>query len=306
MELQKDLKRNKVYDGSTDVKTFLSKIEIEASLKEYDGEKSAKYLASKLIGPAFYVYQRLSDDHKKDFDKVKEELSKEFERGQLNREEALKELGDRICAPDESPETFAYKLIELVKLAYPSFADNVRKAIAKDYFLRGVHPDMQVALKSRQTFEQDDISTLASETVRLGLAGIKSYSKTAKAPLLCGNIDDNADMINSIADVVVEKLKNSSFGTRFEDDRQRDASGVNSAEVNQASYGRSNTNFNRGRRGGQAFNRRGRGSGNFQTRKCRSCQSTDHLIKQCPKRRCQACGEEGHDHFDQRCQNYSR
>ena len=82
---------------------------------------------------------------------------------------------------DESPQTFAYKLVELVKLSYPTFADGVRLTISKDYYMRGVHPDMQVALKSWGQFETSDIHALATETVRLELAGIKSYSKTAKA-----------------------------------------------------------------------------------------------------------------------------
>ena len=54
-----------------------------------------------------------------------------------------------------------------MKLAYPAFADNVRLTIAKDYFMRGVHPDMQVALKSGPNFETSDVHALAVETVRL-------------------------------------------------------------------------------------------------------------------------------------------
>ena len=95
---------------------------------------------------------RLTDADKEDFAKIKEELLKEFERGQLNREEALNILKDRVRAPDESPHIFAYKLVELVKLAYPAFAETVRKTIAKDYFMKGLHPEMQIALKSRGTF----------------------------------------------------------------------------------------------------------------------------------------------------------
>ena len=39
--------------------------------------------------------------------------------------------------PGESPLTYAHKVKELVKLAYPSFPDATRLSIAKDYFVRG-------------------------------------------------------------------------------------------------------------------------------------------------------------------------
>ena len=113
MELSKKVKI--VFDGSTDVKTFLTKVELETSLKDYVDEKKANFLASRLVGPAFDVYMRLSDEHKKDFEQIKAELKKEFERGKLNREEALHVLQTRVQGSKESPQTFAHKLLELVQ-----------------------------------------------------------------------------------------------------------------------------------------------------------------------------------------------
>ena len=107
-------------------------------------------------------------------DKIKEELLKEFERGQLNREEALVALSKRSRNPGENVHTYAYKLMELVKLAYPDFNDEIRATLAKDFFDRGLHPDMQIALKSLEKFGDSNINTLAVETTRLQLAGIKS------------------------------------------------------------------------------------------------------------------------------------
>ena len=128
----------KHYDGATDVRKFVTKVELEASLKNHDGEKKAQYMASKLVGHAMDVYMRMSDDDKKDPDKLKAELLKEFERGQLNREEAIAELDTRKRGEKESAENFAFKIIELVKLAYPSFTDDVRQSLAKDFFVRGL------------------------------------------------------------------------------------------------------------------------------------------------------------------------
>ena len=77
------------FTGNGDVQAFLAKIDIHAALKGYTGEKLAQALASKLEGPAFDVYLRLSAEDRKDPEKLKAELKKEFEKGKRNREEAL-------------------------------------------------------------------------------------------------------------------------------------------------------------------------------------------------------------------------
>jgi len=271
------------FNDTTDVKVFLTKVEIVASIKGYEGEKKAQFLTSKLLEPAFDIYMRLSDDDRKSFARIKEELLKEFEKGQLNREEAIHLLSSRQRQPEESAQTFAYKLLELVKLSYPTFPIDQQKTIAKDYFTRGVHPDMQIALKSWTTFKDSNINALATETTRLELAGVKSYGKKGATSArkeevnLC---DVNEIAINSIAEKVIEKLN---LNCRSED------------EIQQVDYrGQSNQGRNNRGRGG-AFNRssvRGRvsnRSSDTAPKKCRSCQSTDHLICFCPLRFCQAC-----------------
>ena len=91
---------------------------------------------------------RLSSEDRKNAEKIKSELFKEFEKGIDDREEAIVVLGNRKRHPDESPQTFAHKVTELFHLAYPSFGETTTKTIAKDYFVRGLHPKMQIALKS--------------------------------------------------------------------------------------------------------------------------------------------------------------
>ena len=96
----------KVYDGTHDVRKFVAKVELEASLKNHADEKKAQYIASKLVGHAMDVYLRMSTEDQKDPEKVKTELLKEFERGQLNREEAIAELDGRKRLPKESADDF--------------------------------------------------------------------------------------------------------------------------------------------------------------------------------------------------------
>ena len=142
-----DSSKVKCYDGKTDVKVFLTRVSLVAAIKDYNNEKKAQFLVSTLLPPALDVYMRLSEDDKKDFAKIEEALLKEFQKGQLNREEAIHILNDRKQQQEETPQTFAYKILELVKLAYPTFDDNVRLTIAKDYYMRGMHMDMQVAMQ---------------------------------------------------------------------------------------------------------------------------------------------------------------
>ena len=245
----------------------------------------------------------MTDDDQKDDGKIKTELLKEFERGQQDREEAIAELQNRCRMPNEPAQTFAYKLIELVKLAYPDFADNIRKTIAKDYFVKGVHEDMQIALKSLANFSSLDINGLATETIRLQLAGINSYSKhrNVKNDI---NVDTTINAVNdvlrstslvdSIADSVIKKLQVNNITNCVEGSSQS-----NNEEINNVHRGRGyRSNNRRGYRGYQGSTK------SRKDMKCRSCQSTDHFVKDCPTRFCQACGNRGHDAWQKSCPNH--
>ena len=118
-------RKSATFDGTGDVCSFIAKVELYSSLKSYTGEKCAQALASKLQGPAFDVYLCLSSDDRKDASKITAELLKEFECGKRNREEALSELSKRKREIGESTQNFAYKILELVKLAYPKFESKI-------------------------------------------------------------------------------------------------------------------------------------------------------------------------------------
>ena len=175
--------KDKYVDGSEDVKVFVEKVSLHSALKGYDGEKAAQNLASKVEGRAFDICMRLSSEDRKNPEKLKSKLLKEFETGNADREEAIVVLGNRKRHPDESPQTFAYKVTELVHLAYPLFEENTAKAIAKDYFVRGLHPKMQIALQSLASFAGADIYDLAKETT--GRYGTMSPKSLGAFPVIC-------------------------------------------------------------------------------------------------------------------------
>ena len=93
---------------------------------------------------------RLADADKKDASKIKSELLKEFQLGNQDCELAIHELTSR-RKPEESPQTFAFQVMELVQLAYPTFDNTNQETIAKDSYMKGIHPRMQIALKVTAT-----------------------------------------------------------------------------------------------------------------------------------------------------------
>ena len=147
---------------------------------------------------------RLPEDDKKDAEKIKQELLDEFEKAQLNREEAIQELAKRTRQGDESVQTFAYNVIELVKLACPSIDDETRGTIGKDYFVRGLHPDMQIALQSSKKIATNAIKILATEVTRLEIAGIKSNG--AASTYKISSVDNPEPMANTLVDEIVDKV----------------------------------------------------------------------------------------------------
>ena len=130
-----------------------------------------------LNGVAFNVYGRLFADDKKDPEKIKEDFLEEFSCEERNREAALHSLMTSIRIKDESAQAFAYKILRLVQLAYATFGEATRKTIAKDYFVKGLSTNLQVA---STTFAQMDINAVTDETTRLEIAGINPFNPERK------------------------------------------------------------------------------------------------------------------------------
>ena len=134
---------------------------------------------------------RLDTEDKKKPEKIKAELLEEFECGKQNRELAVTQLSERRRKPDESVQTYAFKIMELTKLAYPAFDDDSMKTIAKDHFVKGIHPKMQIALKASPKFASSDILNLAKETMRLEMAGIESFANKVVEKCCANQTDAN-------------------------------------------------------------------------------------------------------------------
>ena len=131
-------KKVELFTGREDVNKFTTKCDLHCNLTGYDGEKKAAFIAGRLEEPAFDVYMALTDEDKKDPEKIKAALVESFDNAKRNREVAFEELTHRRRLDDEKAEVFAHKILELLKYAYPKFTQNARNSLAKDYYVKGL------------------------------------------------------------------------------------------------------------------------------------------------------------------------
>ena len=130
------MKREKlVFDGTGNVKEFLTKANLMSTLKGY-------------------------------------------EIGQMDREQAVVEFSNRSRLINERAKTFVYKLQLLASLACPDFDNTAKGVIVKDAYVRGLHHNLQLQLKSLEKIAIADVKTLVQETNRLEVAGVRPTLST--------------------------------------------------------------------------------------------------------------------------------
>ena len=273
-------KKVTTFNGKGDVNVFLTKVDLYNQLKNYAGETAAVSLASRLEEPAFNVYMRMSEEDLKDIDKIKTELRKQYQVGNRDREEALSLLAAAQRTEEETAKDFAFRITELVKLAYPSFNAASKEVHEKDAFVKGCHPEMQMKLKTLADFDTLDMNGILDNTVRLEVAGVKSVNKKFKTEM---NSVEEKGACSSHSDESGENMLLKRLDS-LEETIARLSVTPNPANLrNKASSAR----------------------GKFQQKKCWNCQETSHVVKNCPKRFCQACGQQGHDATSKTCPRHT-
>ncbi len=272
---------------------------ILATLKAHAGESKAQFIASKLVENAFDVYRRLSEEEKKDPEGIKTSLLNEFCREERNREEALNALMHTVRKSGETPQAFSYRILKLTQLAYASIAANTQNSIAKDYFMKGLSSELQVAIKSVTGFKDKTLQQACDEATRLEIAGVGSSGPSPHATSVASvETASQPDLVEQITSGVIERLRSSNL-LGNSPDMDDDVNFVSSG-----GRGRGNNNNFRGSNRGRSRGRRNP-QNNQSGRRCRVCQSEGHLFRNCPQRHCQACGRTGHDAWSVACPNYS-
>ena len=176
-----------------------------AALKGYSGAKKALAMASRLDGPAFECYARMSEEHQYDPAVVADELKQEFVKAERDRDTAIHELTGRSWRPGESPASFAHDICRLAKLAYPGFGADALDTIARNCFLKGLPPELRVALQRDPQTTTKKVQDLVAEVVRLQLAGVGStIPQTARVAQATVTDPDACHASSSLVDQIAE------------------------------------------------------------------------------------------------------
>ena len=111
------------------------------------------------------------------------------------------------------------------------------------------------------------------------------------------------NLIDTVAEKVVKKLQDLTFCKSAEPESPSDINYVSKPVGRNHRKSNNNRYFGQGRsyHGKPQHQQRSEGNSNL---RCKCCQSTDHLVRNCPLRFCQACDNKGHDAWDPSCPKY--
>ena len=144
---------------------------------------------------------------------------------------------------------------------------------------------MQMKLKTLENFADLDMKGILDNTVRLEVAVVKSTNEKIKEDM----------------NVVGEEQKNEAVG--IERSLMARLDGLEEA-IAKLSF-KPNTPVSK-RRDSRPKQGGIKSLGSKGTRQCWNCGDKTHILRQCPKRFCQACGGRGHDAWEEKCQKSSR
>ena len=142
------------YNNSGEFTVWVEKLELVAKLQEV--EDMLKFVPLFLSGPAFAVYQQLSDATKKDYGMLKAELTVAFS---TNAFASYEQLRSRVLLEGESVDVYLADLRRLVTLMGQRDADPLLRCA----FVAGLPEDVAMQLKSTVDINKMDLASLVSK-----------------------------------------------------------------------------------------------------------------------------------------------
>ena len=161
------------YNTSGEFSVWIEKLELVATLQKITDKLA--FLPLFLSGPAFSVYQQLSDDTKADYDKLKKELTTAFS---TNSFSSYEQLRNRVLSEGELVDVYLADLRRLVNLMGQTVADPLLRCA----FVAGLPADISLQLRSSVDVESMELSTLVSKA-RAMVATRSHYSSYACAAI---------------------------------------------------------------------------------------------------------------------------
>ena len=158
--------------------TWISKLELVAKLQKVDDLKS--FVPLFLNGPAFSLYEQLSEDVKGDYNKLKKELVTAFS---INCYSAYAQLRERVLQEGETVDVYLADLRRLVD----SIGQTASEPLLKCAFVAGLPTEVANQLKATAAVEEmglDEIVTRARSV--LSSASTSAYVCSAVTPTASG------------------------------------------------------------------------------------------------------------------------
>lgn len=276
-----------IYTGEEEWSEWLFQFESCASLNDWDDELKCKFIIVRLKGSAGKALSDLDDETKKDWTKLKAELTARFDT--TTRPDLYK--SEFMGRKKKSTETYlemGNSIRTLARKAYPALTNKVRDELAKDQFLRGLDKT-ELALKVRhanpKTLDEAIRMTLEWEAVE---KDVKDTNTTAEQkvsamvsdtePAACASVSQSKT--DELIGLMTEMMK------MMKEDRER---------VRQP------PRFQRRGRGGYSRGQRG---GSQRDLQCWTCGEYGHTSRECQSHKqpgqrgkpggCWTCGKSGH------------
>ena len=287
----------RTFTGEGSLAVWLEKVDVWAVLKGYSGERKALAMALPLDGPAFECYAHERRTPKRLSSGCRRAQAGVCQSRERDRDTAIHELTGRSWRPGESPASLARDICRLAKLAYPGFGADALDTMARDCFLKGLPPELRVALRRDPQTTTMRVQDLAAVFVRLQLAGVGCTTpQTARVAQAIVTDPDECHASPSLVDQIAERVYQLMTD---HDNRTRET------ETSHVQVVRQKTAPSRGRYSGYSNSRPQMRSRSFH--ECSIYGEGNHTRKFCPRRdHCYRCLKPGHYARDCRANQPSR
>lgn len=142
------------YNTSGEFTVWVEKLELVAQLQDITDK--LKFIPLFLAGPAFAVYQQLSDDNKKDYEKVKPQLTTAFS---TNSFAAYEQFRNRVLTEGESVDVYLADLRRLAQLIGQRDAN----VFIRCAFVAGLPPEISRQLRSMANLDKMELSDIVAK-----------------------------------------------------------------------------------------------------------------------------------------------